>query len=688
VGCALLASLWWAVDLARYGEPRFPSGGDVLYSFVLPLLMLSVAGWVRGGMRRGALVEAAVVATGAAALAWTLAIDPLLHSEQITGLRLYSYLMYVGFDLVVLALTVRVVLITRVRTPAYALMVVAASVLIVTDLTYYALIVVDSEAIGVTTSGYLTAYLLLGGAALHPSMAQSSGQVPSDPSPMSRTRMAGYLTLILVTAVMTGLNMSSGWRNPGGSLGWEHDVVMIVLGSLVSVLLVVRLWQLAAALTRRARIDGLTGLSNLTGLREELGSRCGARAGSGADLLLVDLDGFRDVNDSFGHHTGDEILREVAARLHRVTASHQATVSRLSGDEFAVLLDRTSGDSGFAGARRVADAVVRAVRVPFSVSGSGSVLITASVGALPLAADVTVDDSLRRADLALLAAQNAGGNQVEVYDAELHAARQARTRLVTNLHRAVAGNEFSVHYQPIVDLSTDRIVAAEALLRWTTPDGAVVSPAEFIPLAEQSGAIVQLGTWVIRQVCADLRDWHPRHELPVTVNVSARQLRRPDFADTVLGSLRDVHLPGSALIVELTETALITSLNDAAAVTAQLQVLRAEGVRVAIDDFGTGYSSLAYLRQLPVDILKMDGSFTAHQIQLGRPRDLAFIRAILELAGSLDLRTVAEAVETAEQADRLRTLGCQLAQGYHFGRPGPASSMRALLAAQPAQSVA
>jgi EAL domain-containing protein (putative c-di-GMP-specific phosphodiesterase class I) len=224
-------------------------------------------------------------------------------------------------------------------------------------------------------------------------------------------------------------------------------------------------------------------------------------------------------------------------------------------------------------------------------------------------------------------------------------------------------------------------VAAEALLRWTRSDGTSVSPATFIPIAEQSGAIVPIGTWVIEEVCAQLREWYPRYGIAVSVNAAARQVRRNDFAATVLTALDANELPGSALIVEITETGLITAAHDAATVTTQLQLLRDRGVRIAIDDFGTGYSSLAYLRQLPVDILKMDGSFTSDHVQTGEARDHAFVRAIVELANSLGLRTIAEAVETGEQATRLAALGCDLAQGYHFARPGPPEATEAVLTA-------
>jgi diguanylate cyclase len=657
----LLASLCWAVDLARYGQPQFPSGGDLLYTLMLPLLILSAVGWVRGGSGRAVSVELGIVAAGGAALIWTLAVDPLLTGDRITGLRLASYLAYLGFDLLLLTQAVRVAMLTRVRTPAYGLMVTAAFVLVGTDTLFYALAARGLAAEQLTTSGYLATYLLLGAAALHPSMAASAGQVPAEPTPMSRSRLVGYLALIVMSGLLTGYAADGGW---------PRIAVPLALSGAMSVLLVVRLAQLAVLLNERARVDSLTGLGNLTRLRERLGRRTSA-----GSLLLIDLDGFRDVNDCYGHQTGDAILCEVAARLRRLAAPHSATALRVGADEFAILLG-PAADAAFA-----AEAVLRAVREPYTVPAGGSVLLTASVGLLPLRSSTGAEDRLRQADLALLAAQHAGGDQVEIYDVDLHADRQARTRLVSSLHRAVANQEFTVHYQPIVELSTGRIVAAEALLRWA-PDGVPVSPAEFVPVAEQSGTIVPIGGWVIEEVCRSLRDWFPAYGISVAINVSARQLRRPDFAETVLASLRAYDLPGEALIVEITETALITAVADLPTVTAHLHVLREHGVRIAIDDFGTGYSSLAYLRQLPVDILKMDGSFTTHQVHNDGPRDRAFIRAIVELAASLGLRTVAEAVETEQQAERLRALHCDLAQGFHFARPVPAAEFGQVLDAR------
>ncbi|GAA1028466.1 hypothetical protein GCM10009557_13610 [Virgisporangium ochraceum] len=668
MGCVcagMLASLWWAVDLAVFGERLFPSGGDLVYSLVMPMLMVSIVGWTRRGQRRGGRVEAAIVAAGGAALVWAVVVEPMVHEASIDTVEFGWYLMYLAGDLGVLALTARTLLVTQVRTMSYALLVVAAGLLILTDVTYYAVLADTGTAPTFTAAGYVAVYLLIGGAALHPSMAHSGGQVASEPNPTSKSRLWVYVALIATAVALTGYQIVRSDHGSGGE--WMHVLVPLGFAGLMAMLLVVRLSQLAVLLESRSRLDDLTGLGNLVQLRTELDT---VRPGSA--LLLIDLDGFRDVNDSYGHAVGDDILREVGRRLAVTAGSLDASLMRVGSDEFAVLLR-----GGAQYAVEFGDWVVDAVRRPYPVPGGGTALLTASVGVLPLDRPTTAAHALREADLALFTGQSNGGNQVAVYDAAAHTERQARTRMVRDVDRALADGEFSVNYQPIVDLGTGAIVSAEPLLRWTRADGTRVSPADFIPVAEQSGAIVPIGTWVLREVCAQLRDWYPRYGISVTVNAAARQVRRDDFAETVLEALADNDLPGTALIVEITETGLITAARDAATVMAQLQRLRDRGVRIAIDDFGTGYSSLAYLRQLPVDILKMDGSFTSHL----EDRDHVFVRAIVELAGSLGLRTIAEAVETPEQAERLALLGCDLAQGYHFARPAPPEATETILAA-------
>ncbi|GAB1691157.1 hypothetical protein KRM28CT15_29600 [Krasilnikovia sp. M28-CT-15] len=665
VAASLVANAGWAMALTPAGVPRFPSFGDLFYALMLVLLVLSNYCWVRPGQRRGGAVEAAIVVLGGGALSWTIVIEPLLFGGRFSGLRLASYLCYAAIDLVFLVLTARVVVVSRVRTAAYRLMVAASSLLVVSNTVNFAGLLSGTDVDRLVALGWLGSYLLIGGAALHPSMARSTGTVTRNPAPTSRGRLLLYVTLILAIGAMTVASLASdrGGHSP-------RTIGLVLIGGAMSILLIVRMSQLAALLGSRSRLDSLTGLGNRARLQDGLDT-AGRRDQA---LLLVDLDGFRDLNDSFGDQIGDAVLVETARRL-RAVLPDRATVVRISGDEFAVLTDTGGGRDGAVVAQGILDGLHRPYRLP----GIPSRRIAASIGVVPLGADSPRRHALRDADLALRSARLAGGQQYAVYDAGVHAERLANTQLVADLHRALEDGEFTIHYQPIVALGTDDIVEAEALLRWTRSDGTVISPGRFIPLAEQSGAIVAIGSWVLAQVCADLRDLHRDHGLSVTVNVSAQQLRDPRFAHHVLDLLQRNDLPGSALIVEITETVLVTSVVDAATVTEQLQILRDHQVRIAIDDFGTGYSSLAYLRQLPVDILKMDGSFTALQIEEGTERDLAFIRAILELSRLLGLQTIAEAVETAAQADRLRELGCDLAQGYHFARPAPVAALHELL---------
>ncbi|MEU7903594.1 GGDEF domain-containing protein [Actinoplanes sp. NPDC049118] len=668
VGTSLLANLGWAMALTPSGLPRFPSVGDLFYAATLVLLALSVYWWVRPGQRRGGAVEAGIMTLGGGAFSWALVIEPLLFDDRFSGLRLGSYLLYAGIDLVILVLTVRVVVVSRVRTPGYRLMVASASLLIVTNTVNFAALLSGTTLDRLTAFGWLGSYLLIGGAALHPSMARSTGIVARNPSPAPRRRMLVYVSLIVAIGglTVTSLVADLGPHSP-------RTIVLELIGCAMSILLIFRLSQLATLLNRRALLDGLTGLGNRALLQDRLDSA----SPHDEVLLLVDLDGFRDFNDSFGHQAGDAVLLEAARRL-RAAVPDDATVVRISGDEFAVLTAICEGLDGPAIAQRILDGLHH----PYELPGISARHLAASIGVVPVQVNTLRTYALRDADLALRSARQHGGKQYAVYDAAVHAERLANTQLVADMHQALDAGEFSVHYQPIVELATGDIVAAEALLRWTRPDGTAIPPMQFIPLAEQSGAILAIGGWVMAQVCADLSTLYREHGLSVTVNVSAHQLRDPRFAQSVLDLLRRNDVPGSALIVEITETVLITSVIDAATATEQLQTLRDHQVRIAIDDFGTGYSSLAYLRQLPVDILKMDGSFTAQQIEQGAARDLAFIHTILELSRILGLQTIAEAVETATQADRLNVLGCDQAQGYHFARPAPAAALYELLRAR------
>ncbi|WP_203863759.1 putative bifunctional diguanylate cyclase/phosphodiesterase, partial [Planobispora rosea] len=422
---------------------------------------------------------------------------------------------------------------------------------------------------------------------------------------------------------------------------------------------------LQRSLAHRATHDPLTGLGNRTLLGEALqGAIAGHAAhpgGSAPALLLLDLDGFKDVNDTYGHPVGDELLTIVTRRLRTLTADQQV-LARLSGDEFALVLP----GAGLAQALACAEQILAAVREPYRIDGR-EVYVTTSIGVLAETALSTATDALRDADLALYAAKAAGKNQIAVFDYTLRAERLHHAEIAAGLRQALVRGELAVAYQPVVDLASGGIYAVEALLRWTPAGGRPIPPDVFIPVAEDTGLIVEIGRWALEQACADAKRWHERHGIAVTVNVSGRQLRERSFREVVLEVLARHALPRNALTLEVTESMLLaTSPAETQRVVEVLADLRAHGVRIALDDFGTGYSSLAYLRTLPVDILKIDRSFTAPLTNADHRQARAFTRAIVELAASLNLATVVEGVESREQAGVLQQMGCPLAQGYLF----------------------
>jgi diguanylate cyclase (GGDEF)-like protein len=415
------------------------------------------------------------------------------------------------------------------------------------------------------------------------------------------------------------------------------------------------------ALRDRAVHDGLTHLLNREGLHAALRSLLGVDGA--AALLLIDLDHFKDVNDTRGHHAGDELLRLAAARLREGVPS-SAIVARQGGDEFAVLLP----GADVARAQEVAQNVVERMRQPFDVSG-GQHVLGASIGlAQHPQHGRTPDELMRCADVALYAAKARGRGRHQVYDEGLDTAASERVLLLAALRQAQARLEWVLHYQPRVDARTGRVGSAEALVRWQRPGHGLVYPGAFIAAAESSGLIEELGGWVLDQACAQMVAWR-RDGLPiecVSVNVSTRQLESGRLPDVVRDTLAHHALPASALELEVTESLLLGDVENA---REQLERIRGRGVRIAIDDFGTGYSSMSILHRLPIDVMKIDQSFVAEMTRAVGAR--AVVRAIIAMAQAMNLHLVAEGVETEEQALLLRSLGCDELQGYLYGRPVP-----------------
>ena len=378
-------------------------------------------------------------------------------------------------------------------------------------------------------------------------------------------------------------------------------------------------------------------------------------------MLFVDLDHFKVINDSLGHAAGDRLLVAVADRL-RAAIRPSDTLARFAGDEFTILCNGVPDE---ATAVELAERVAAAVAKPLALV-EGEVFVTASVGiALGGGELETPETLLRSADAAMHRAKEQGWARCEIYDTNSHDQAVRHLRTGNDLHRALERSELRIHYQPILSLETGHLAGFEALLRWEHPERGLVGPDEFVPLAEETGLVVPIGSWVLEEACRRSAAWH-RRGAPVTisVNLSPRQLAEPSLPQAVAGVLRRTQIDPDAVWLEITESTL---MRDAESAVTRLRALRALGIHRAVDDFGTGYSSMSYLKRFPVEALKVDRSFIDG---LGRePEDSAICTAVISLAHALGLRAVAEGVETPEQLAELRTLGCEMAQGYLFGKP-------------------
>jgi diguanylate cyclase (GGDEF)-like protein len=420
--------------------------------------------------------------------------------------------------------------------------------------------------------------------------------------------------------------------------------------------------------------DDLTGLPNRRFLKDQISQLCQSDPEPATHaLMLLDLDNFKDINDSFGHPTGDELLQQVAHRLQRFAQTGDYC-ARLGGDEFVLLLPHLGDNTTTASAHlmELAEKLRAQLAEPYRLNGN-VVRTTASVGiSLFVAGPDDSANALKQADIALYQSKASGRNCSTFFDPELQKAMDQRNQILRELKTALEHQELQLFYQPIFD-AQQQITGVEALLRWHSPVLGFVSPAVFIPLAEESNLILDIGNWVLQTACQQIAQWqsHPvRQHWIVAVNVSARQLQRANFVDTVTALVRQSQIPAACLQLEVTESMLQHDIDD----TMQaLSILKAMGVRFSLDDFGTGYSSLNYLTKLPIHTLKIDRSFVDRMLQ--SHEDASVVQTILALAKGLGLEVVAEGVETVEQFRFLQQAGCQKFQGYLFARPVPAEAL-------------
>jgi diguanylate cyclase (GGDEF)-like protein len=426
---------------------------------------------------------------------------------------------------------------------------------------------------------------------------------------------------------------------------------------------------------RLAHYDSLTRLPNRSLFYDRLAHAL-AQARRNAwtlAVLFIDVDHFKHVNDTFGHTAGDQLLKHISERLGECVRSDD-TVGRLSGDEFAIVLSRITAPED---AATVAQKMVEVLNQPFVLEGA-ELFVTASIGITVFPNDTEDQDTLiRNADVAMYRAKERGRNNYQFYTPEMNRRTREMLNLESELRRALERDEFVLHYQPKVSLATGRITGVEALLRWNHPERGLVPPGDFIPLLEETGLVVQAGQWVLNAVCEQLKAWQSAgiDPLPVAINLSARQFLAPDLAGSIKRALEAHDLKASLVEVEITESAIMANTEDA---IRTLEYLQALGVKTSVDDFGTGHSSLGYLKRFPLYALKIDRSFVRDITT--DPDDATITQAVISMAHSLELKVVAEGVETEAQLEFLERYGCDEVQGYLYSKPVPGDECGEMIA--------
>jgi diguanylate cyclase (GGDEF)-like protein/PAS domain S-box-containing protein len=796
---ALAQALFVAGDVIAYNYQRFfgrplpyPSVADGLYLAVYPALVAGILLLIRRrlpGRDTAGLLDSLVITLAAGLISWVFLIAPYEHDATLTLPTKLTSIAYPVMDILVLSAIVRLAFGGGRRDRSFILLLLASVSLLVTDSVYgWLLLHGGYETGGLLDGGWIAFYLLLGAAALHPSVASLAETSSSPETRLTPARLAllataaltaplvrtgefaagtqidvplisavGAVMYLLVVARMAGL-MRRQERSEArfSSLVRNSSDVVTVIGADLTVIYasasVERVLGYTTAeiegtnivdlvhpderagvldflesapegaspapahveLTMRHRdgrwlevetlrtnllddpavrgivlntrdiserkaverqlehhafYDTVTGLANRALFRDRVDHALAQaqRTSRTVAVMFMDLDDFKVVNDTFGHPTGDALLKAVGTRLLSCLRAGD-TAARLGGDEFAILLEETDEAVDPA---EIAERIMRALESPFVVDGR-ELRVGASLGIAygnSNQGERATEELLRNADVAMYTAKGQGKSRHAVYQPTMHKTMLQRLELKGDIQKALERNEFVLHYQPLVSVETTEISGLEALVRWQHPERGMISPAEFIPLAEETGLIIPLGSWVLETACCEARRLQQRYPqqppLSMSVNLSSRQLQWPGIVGAVKRALKASGLEPGCLTLEVTESAMV---RDVELSVLRLEELKALGVRLAIDDFGSGYSSLSYIRRFPVDTLKIDKSFIDFIDNGGE--ELALTAAIIDLARTLHLRPVAEGVERPEQYERLLALGCDLAQGYFFAKPG------------------
>jgi diguanylate cyclase (GGDEF)-like protein len=678
----------------------FPSIADPFHLAFYPFLVVGMLLLIRerGEHRdRSRLIDALIVTLALATLLWVYLIAPYAQDHTLALLGRITAIAYPSMDILVLAVVARLAAGSHRREPAFALLLSGSVVMLLTDGAYgWKLLDGGQTTGGILDVGWGIYYVLLGAAALHPSMRQLSTPGPDTAARLTRARLALLACASFTAPLLIVLREAMGEQlNIYVLVGSSAAMFALVLARMAGIfrhseelarqMVALTEERAQAEIEHQAFHDPLTGLPNRALFRDRVAH---ALAGQRRDrlpvaVLFMDIIDFKNVNDGLGHVVGDTVLSELARRLEDCMRPVD-TAARIGGDEFAILIHDTESELH---AVEIAQRVMDTLQAPIPLDGM-SVTIATSVGVAfsdrPMLADADAegeaDELMSNADAAMYMAKESGLGGYQVFQPEMHAKALARLELKADLQRALDYGEFTLRYQPIVDIARGDMAGMEALVRWEHPDRGTIAPLEFVPLLEDTGMIVPVGRHILMEACAwaaHMQSSCPRRPpLSMAVNVSACQLQRPEFIEEVRVALEETGIVPASLTLELTESVM---MQDMELSLLRLKALRAMGVKLAIDDFGTGYSSLNYIRQLPVDVLKIDRSFLADP----NPEVAELTEAIVGLARIFKLKVVAEGVEHPGHLERLRTSLCDFGQGFHFAQPLHGQEILAMAQAQP-----
>jgi diguanylate cyclase (GGDEF)-like protein len=703
-------------DIVHRATP-VPSIADLFYLLAYPFLFVGVSRLSRNPNRRAAredYADAAIIALGVLTLSWHFLLNSYVHESGVSPAGRLVALAYPIMDVALVFVLFRSVIFGSVRRTFHLWLTAAMTMMLVGDFAFDLFVLHNNSGLGeFAYACFLIQYVLMAVAALHPSVAgadaddrapgavdeRAEGDLPgiADQRTEARRRLplvasAAFVppSLLVVTALtgsavdvtaisilclavlaVIGLRMLWMLTRIGGQADdLEHHARELEASHAVRD-------ALEADLRHLAYHDELTGLANRTLLQERVALALAGLEGSGRSVALFfgDLDGFKAVNDSLGHHVGDSVLTRVAAII---TANVRPgdTVARMGGDEFAVLMPDVRDE---AVAVDIAQRVVRALDDSLGYEGSQSG-ISMSVGLAITDSGATPAELIGEADAAMYEAKAHGRNRIEVFDPAMRTRLVERMEITNGFRGALERGEFHLQYQPVLALDTMRVCGFEALARWDHPTLGPVPPSRFVPLAEETGFIVPLGRWALHEATRQLAEWSGTTARPLrmAVNLSRRQLASPQLADDVRAAIATAGIAASQLALEITENVL---MDDPERATVALAELRAMGIAIAIDDFGTGYSSLGFLQRFPVDVLKIDREFI-EPLNRSEPVSTALVGTIIGLATTMGLDVVAEGIERQDQLDRLVDLGCSKGQGFLMSRPLDAEDAGAYLSAQ------